>query len=147
MLVRLTVSPSFELDGFAEQHRADFFLFQVERDSKNVVRKRQHLAGHDFVEPVNARDAVADADDRPDFVDRDGLLVVCNLLAQNFADFVCLDIRHSRSVAVLVLSVVRRCPSLGLCIHRSNRRAATILLLGRELSLAFRSTDWRSDPS
>src|SRR5712691_1287081 len=47
---------------------------------------------------MNARNAVADADDRADFVDRNGLLVVLNLLAQNLADFVCLNIRHACSV-------------------------------------------------
>ena len=87
----------FQLGRFAEKHDADFFLFQVQRDAENIVRKREHLAGHDFFEAVDARDAVADADDRADFVDRNGLLVVLDLLAQNLADFVCLDVRHSCS--------------------------------------------------
>jgi hypothetical protein len=54
---------------------------------------------------MNARNAVADADDRADFIDRNGLLVVLNLLAQNLADFVCLDIRHACSVASVPVCV------------------------------------------
>jgi len=47
---------------------------------------------------VNARNAVADADDRADFVDRNGLFVVLNLLTQNLADFIRFDICHACSV-------------------------------------------------
>ena len=88
-----------QLLRFAEQHHADFFFFEVQRDAENVVRKSEHFAGHDLFQAMNARDSVADADDRADFVDRNGLLVVLNLLAQNLADFVCLDVRHACSVA------------------------------------------------
>ena len=83
--------------GFAKQHHADFLFFEVQRDAENVVREREHLAGHDFFQAVNARDAVAHADDRADFVDRNGLLVVLDLLAQNLADFIRFNIRHSCS--------------------------------------------------
>jgi len=61
------------------------------------VGKGEHFAGHDFVEAVDAGDAVAYADDLADLVDGYGLLVVRDLLAENLANFVCLDIRHSRS--------------------------------------------------
>ena len=97
VLVRLTTSPSCNSRGFAEQHDADFFFLEVQRDAENVVREREHLAGHDFFQAVNARDAVADADDRADFVDGNGLLVIFNLLAQNLADFVGFDFCHSCS--------------------------------------------------
>ncbi len=62
------------------------------------MREGKHLAGHNLLEAMDARNAVADADHRADFVDRNGLLVVLNLLAQNLADFVRLDIRHNCSV-------------------------------------------------
>ncbi len=88
----------FDRGVFAQQHRADLIFFQVQRDAENVVRKREHLAGHDLFQAVNARNAVADADDRADFLDRNRLLVILDLLAQYFADFVCLDIRHACSV-------------------------------------------------
>ena len=97
MLVRLTTSPSWNSRVFAKQHGADFIFFEVERDAENVVREREHLAGHDFFQAVNARDAVADADDRADFIDGNGLLVILDLLAQNLADFIRLDIGHSCS--------------------------------------------------
>ena len=84
----------------AEQHRADLIFFQVQRDAENVVRKCQHFAGHAAVQPVDARDAVAHRDHRADFFDRDRLLVVLDLLAQNLCDFVRFDIRHSCSYSV-----------------------------------------------
>ena len=71
-----------QFGGFAQQHDADFLFFEVQRDAENVMRKGEHLAGHDFFQAVYAGDAVADADDRADFIDADGLLVVFNLLAQ-----------------------------------------------------------------
>ena len=46
---------------------------------------------------MNARDAVADADDLADFVHRDGLLVVRDLLAEKLSNLVCLDIGHTCS--------------------------------------------------
>src|SRR5215472_607006 len=48
---------------------------------------------------MHARDAVAHADNRAHLVDGNGLLVILNLLAQNLADFVRLDVCHARSVA------------------------------------------------
>src|SRR5262249_49380243 len=77
------------------QHGADLVFLEVERDAKYIVGKRQHFAGHDLFQAVDAGDAVAHADDRADFLDRNGLLVIFYLLAQNLADFVCLDVRHS----------------------------------------------------
>src|SRR5213594_3781104 len=53
---------------------------------------------YDLRKAINARDAVPDADDCADFIDRNGLLVILNLLAQNLADFVRFDIRHACSV-------------------------------------------------
>ena len=87
-----------QLLRFSEEHRTDFFLFKVERDAENVMRESEHFAGHDLLQAMHARNTVADADDRADFIDRDGLFVVLNLLTQNLADFVGLDIRHARSV-------------------------------------------------
>ena len=43
---------------------------------------------------MDARDAVADRDHRADFLDGDGLLVILDLLAQNFCNFVRFDSRH-----------------------------------------------------
>src|SRR5438552_15429605 len=95
----------FQLLRFAEKHHANLILFEVQRDAENVVRKGEHLAGHDLLKAINARDAVADADDRSDFVDRNSLFVVLNLLPQNLADFVRFDIRHACSVASALVSV------------------------------------------
>src|SRR5207249_9802624 len=88
-----------QLRRFAEQHHADFYSFQIRRDSIHVVRKRQHFAGHHPFQAMHARNAVAHTNNRAHLVDRNGLLVILNLLAQNLADFVCLDVRHCRSIA------------------------------------------------
>jgi len=88
----------FQFGRLAKKHGADFFLFEVQRDAENVFWEGEHFAGHDFFEAVNTRDAVADADDRADFVDGNGLLVVLDLLAQDLADFVRFYIRHPAPV-------------------------------------------------
>jgi hypothetical protein len=88
-----------QLLRFAEQHHADLFFFEVQRDPKNVVRESEHFAGHDLLQAMHASNSVADADDRADFVDRNGLLVVLDLFTQNLADFVRFNVRHACSVA------------------------------------------------
>ena len=93
-----------QLRSFSEQHHAHLFFFQVQRNAVNVVWKRQHFAGHDLLQTVHACNAVADADDCADFVHRHGLLVILDLLAQNLADFVRLDVCHACSVAAENLS-------------------------------------------
>ena len=82
---------------FAEEHGADLIFFEVQRDAGNAVREREHFAGHDFVEAVNARDAVANGDDRANFFDGHRLLIIFDLLADDFCDFVSFDARHSCS--------------------------------------------------
>src|SRR5258708_6612294 len=84
---------------FAEEHHADLFLFKVDRDPENVMRESKHFTGHDLLKAIDPRNAVADADDRPDFVNRNGLLVILDLLPQNLPDFVRFHIRHPCSVA------------------------------------------------
>ena len=56
--------------------------------------KLNQLAGHDLVEAVNARDTVAEGDDRADLVDLDALLVVLNLLAKQLCYLICLNLCH-----------------------------------------------------
>ena len=72
---------------FAEQHGADAFLFEVERDAEHAVRELEHLAGHGVVHAVHARDAVADRDDAADLrhVHVDG--VAPDLLADDLGYF------------------------------------------------------------
>src|SRR5262249_33393029 len=86
------------LHVLTEQNRANLIFFEVQRDAVYIMRKCEHLARHHLFEPVNARNPVADADYRTHFVDRDTLLVIRDLFAKYFADFVCFDIRHTRSV-------------------------------------------------
>ena len=97
VLVRLTTSPSCNSLYSPSSTTPTSSSSRFKRDAENVVREREHLAGHDFFQAVNARDAVAHADDRADFVDGNGLLVIFDLLAQNLADFIRVNFGHSCS--------------------------------------------------
>ena len=65
-------------------------------------RKLQQFASHDFVEAMDAGDAVTEGDHRADFVDLDTGIVVWNLLPEELRDFVCLNLRHKVSSWLLV---------------------------------------------
>ena len=84
----------FDLGVFAEQHDADLIFFQVHGDAGYAVGEGKQFAGHDFVESIDARDAVAQRDDGAGFVHGDLGFVVLDLLADQFRDFVCFDLCH-----------------------------------------------------
>src|SRR5215510_1790232 len=65
----------------AEQHRAHLVFFQVHGDAGNTMAEVEQLAGHDFVQTVEAGDAVPERDNRSHFVHRDLGLVILNLFA------------------------------------------------------------------
>ena len=52
-----------------EYDDADIVAFEIEGQALFAVRKLDHLAGLDFVESVDAGDAVADRQDLPDLRD------------------------------------------------------------------------------
>ena len=79
----------------AQQHRADLILFEAHRQPGDIVGKLEQLAGHDLVEPVQARDAVAQGDHGSDFIDAHLRVVIGNLLLQERGYFVCFDLRHA----------------------------------------------------
>ena len=85
-----------DLLELAEQHRADAFLFEVQRDAEHAVRELEHLAGHGVVDAVHARDAVADRDDAADFGDVDVDRVAPDLLADDLGYFVGFDVHRFR---------------------------------------------------
>ena len=87
-----------DLRVLAQQHHAHLVFFQVHGDAGDVVRKREQLAGHDFVEAVNAGDAVAQGDDRADFVHGDLGFVVLDLLPDQLRDLVCFDLCHKSAL-------------------------------------------------
>jgi hypothetical protein len=97
----------------AQQHRADAFLLEVERDPEDAVRELEHLAGHGPFDAVHARDPVADGDDAADFghVDLDG--VAADLVANNLGDLFGFDIhqRCSSSRTLIFASCVAMLPS------------------------------------
>ncbi len=58
------------------------------------MRKLDHLARHHLVQPMNARNTVAQRDHRPDLVHLDALLVVLNLLAEQLGYLIRIDLCH-----------------------------------------------------
>lgn len=72
----------FNLGVLAEDDDAHLIFFQVHGDSSDVVRKAEELSRHHLVEPIDARDAVAEGNHGAHFVDRDLRFVVIDLLAQ-----------------------------------------------------------------
>ena len=83
-----------QLGVLAENHRAHLIFFKRERQAGDAVREAEQLAGHHFVEAVQAGDAVAERGDGPDLVDLDLRVVVRDLLAKKLCNFVCLDLSH-----------------------------------------------------
>ena len=94
-----------DLGELAEEHRADALLLEVQRDAEHAVRELEHLARHRVLDPVHARDAVADGDDAADFGDIDVDGETANLLADDLGNFFSLDV-HAFSIQ----SGLRRLP-------------------------------------
>ena len=95
--------PFLDVLEFAEQHRADAFLLEVQRDAEHAVRELEHLARHRVVDAVHARDAVANRDDAADLghVNVDG--VAADLLADDFGYLFGFDVHRLRRLPSVVL--------------------------------------------
>ena len=76
-----------DLGGLTHENRTDAVLFEVERDSLDVMREEQELSGRDLLKAVNTGNPVTDRDDRADFSKLDARLEVLDLFAQNPANF------------------------------------------------------------
>ena len=86
-----------DLGVLAEKHDADLVFFQVHGDAGDVVRECEQFSGHDFVEAVDAGNAVAKGDDCADFVHRNLGFVILDLLPDQLCDLVCFDLCHKIS--------------------------------------------------
>src|SRR6185436_6520041 len=75
----------------AEKHGADLVLLEVEHHADDVARELQQLAGHRLLEPVHARDAVADLDHAADLLQVDLRLEARELALDDLADLSGLD--------------------------------------------------------
>ena len=84
-----------DLGVLAEEHRADALFFQVQGDAEDTVGKLEHLAGHRLFDAVDARDAVADRHDRPDFGDVHINREAAYLVADDLGNFFCFDVHRS----------------------------------------------------
>ena len=89
-----------ELGVVAQNDGADLVLFKREREARDAVREAEQLAGHDLVESVKARDAVAEGGDGADFVDLHLRVVVRDLFAKKLRNLVCLDLSHLKFLAL-----------------------------------------------
>src|SRR5438552_2277997 len=72
---------------FAEENDADVVLFEVRGETDDVVRELHELAGHDAIEAVHARDAVANSDHSAYFGDIHGFPDASQLLPNDLCDF------------------------------------------------------------
>ena len=122
-----------DLRVVAEEHRADVVRSRFSTSPNDVARELEQLAGHRLLEPVDARDAVADLDDAADLLEVDLRLVARQLALDDLADLSGLDhvvyplARRSRIRA----SCPSRLPSTSSCRpRRRSRRAAS----GRRVS-------------
>ncbi len=104
---------------FAKQNRAHLVFFQVEGDAEDVVRELQHLAGHNFFEAVDARDSVADGDDRAHLINGYGLIVIGNLCAKNLGYFVRSNGCHACFAPDCLLGLETHSQPLELRAHRA----------------------------
>ena len=71
---------------FAQQHRADVVLLEVEHEARDVVRQLEHLGHERIAQAVDAGDAVTDFQHRADLVDLDLGLIVLDLGLQDRGD-------------------------------------------------------------
>src|SRR5581483_8303519 len=101
----------FDLRVVAHEHATNLVFFEVHRDAGYPVAEVDELAGHDFVEAVDAGDTIAQRDHGADFVDRNFGFVVFNLLTNELGNFVCFDLCHIEiSLLLFVIPSVARNP-------------------------------------
>ena len=86
--VRLTTSPSATFVHSPKSTHGDVRLLEVEGEARHPVGELEHLERHAVLEAVDARDAVADGDDRADLGDLDGPLVAGDLFLEDRRDLV-----------------------------------------------------------
>ena len=84
----------FDFLVFAQQHGSHLVLFQVECDAGDPVRKLHHLASHDAVQAIDARDPIAHRDYRSGLGYVYRFFVMLNFGAQDACDFISLDLSH-----------------------------------------------------
>jgi hypothetical protein len=80
-----------DLGIVAEEHRAHVVGLEVQHEPEDPARKLEQLAGEGVFEAVDARDAVADFDDAPGFLEVDLGLVALQLALDDLADLFRLD--------------------------------------------------------
>ena len=90
--------------ALAEENRADAVLLEVERHPHDAVGKLQQLARHRLLEPVDPRDAVTDRDDRPHLGEVHLAAEPLDLLPEDLADLVDLDLHPDYSFPIAVRS-------------------------------------------
>jgi hypothetical protein len=111
--------PLADVDVLAHHGDPDVVLLEVEDEPLQITGKIDELPGHGLVEPVDARDPVADRQDRAGLGDVDLPLVVLDLLSDDLADLRCLQLHEvprlrlpaREASCVLTLPSRRRLPT------------------------------------
>ncbi len=88
-----------DLGGFAQQNAPDLILFQIERHACDAMRELEQFAGHHLFQSVHASNAVANGNDGSHFGHFHARVVVCDLCADDLANFFCSDV-HSFSPGI-----------------------------------------------
>jgi hypothetical protein len=98
--------------ALAEEHRAHAVLFEVERHAHDLVGQLEQFTRHRLLQAVDSRDAVSHRDDRSHLGEVYLAAKTLDLLSENLADLVDLDlhacysspiVRRSRASCVLRL--------------------------------------------
>ena len=76
----------------AEEHRANAFFFEVQRDAEDAVRELEHLSSHRLLDAMHAGDTVAYRDDGAHFGDVDVDGIAANLVADDSGNLFGFDI-------------------------------------------------------
>ena len=84
--VRRTGSPSLTCCHSPKSAQADVVLLEVERDTDDAVLELEPLERHAVLEAVDARDAVADLEHRPDLGEIGLDVVLLDLLLEDRGD-------------------------------------------------------------
>src|SRR5262249_43329746 len=95
-----------DLTVVAEDHDADIVVLEIERHAAHAVLELDHLAGLDIVEPVGARDAVADRQHLADFRDLGFLAEVLDLLLEDRGDFSGADVHQETSFIACLIELI-----------------------------------------
>ncbi len=102
------------LDGLVltQKDDADIAFFEVQCHAVDAVRQFEQFAGHAVFQAVHVRDAVADFQDCPHFIDIEVYFVVFNLFFDDRCDFIRTDFHFPKVTSISLHDFQFQCPKL-----------------------------------